>query len=116
MLKVFSALLGVMLVFSNVAAAKYKAPEGIKSQGTKKSAYIFYNQDKDKDGKLTLEEYKNQVMTKDVEQHIRYLKKKGVYKTPEEEFKEMDEDGDGQISQEELARYYDRQSRELKEK
>ena len=47
------ALLSGVLLFGAVCEAKYKAPEGVRSQGTKKSTYIFHNQDADGDGKLT---------------------------------------------------------------
>ena len=98
------------------AQAKYKTPADVKSVGTKTSNYIFYNQDVDKDGKLTLEEFKNQRMTKDVEQKNRLLKKKGLYKSPEEQFKIMDEDGDGKISPEDLSKYLDEQRKALNSK
>lgn len=110
------ALLSGLLLFGAVCEAKYKAPEGVRSQGTKKSTYIFHNQDADGDGKLTLEEFKNQNETRDVKQENRFLKKKGLYKTPEEQFKEMDVDNDGKITPEDLAKFYDNQSKELKKR
>ena len=51
--------MGFVLATSTLAQAKYKVPDDVKSFGTKKSNYVFYNQDADKDGKLTLEEFKN---------------------------------------------------------
>lgn len=95
------------------AVAKYKAPADVKTRGTKVSSYMFYNQDADGDGQLTLEEFKNQRLTKDVEQRNRALRKKGLYKTPEEQFKIMDEDGDGKISQSDLAKYLDKQNADI---
>ncbi len=103
-------------VLSSAVQAKYVAPADVKSRGTKVSNYMFYNQDADKDGKLTLEEFKSQRMTRDVEQKNRLLKKKGLYKSPEEQFKLMDEDGDGKISPEDLAKYLDEQNRALNSK
>ena len=109
MLKFLVAVLSLWMLLSAVAEAKYKAPADVKSRGTKVSAYMFQNQDADGDGKLTLEEFKNQRMTKDVEQRNRYLRKKGAYRTPEEQFKAMDADDDGKITQEDLAKFLDAQ-------
>ena len=105
--------MGFVLAASTMAQAKYKVPDDVKSVGTKKSNYVFYNQDADKDGKLTLEEFKNQVETRDVKQRNRYLKKKGLYLSPEEQFKAMDTDNDGKITPEDLAKFYDEQSAKM---
>ena len=51
-----------------------------------------------------------------MKQENRFLKKKGLYKTPEEQFKEMDVDKDGKITPEDLAKFYDNQSKELKKR
>ncbi len=109
MKKLFVLGLVILGLAAAAAEAKYVAPKDVKSRGTKVSAYMFYNQDADGDGQLTLEEFKNQRMTKDVEQRNRYLRKKGVYKTPEEQFKAMDTDKDGKITPEDLARFLDTQ-------
>ncbi len=109
MKKVWLCGMGFLMAASTVVQAKYVAPADVKTRGTKTSAYMFSQQDADGDGKLTLEEFKNQRETRDVKERNRYLKKKGVYKSPEEQFKEMDEDGDGKISQEDLAKYLDKQ-------
>ncbi len=115
-MKYLVCLFLVLSMWAFPVGAKYKTPADVKSVGTKTSNYIFYNQDADKDGMLTLEEFKNQRITKDVEQKNRLLKKKGLYKTPEEQFKIMDEDGDGKISPEDLSKYLDQQRKALNSK
>ncbi len=108
--------MGFILAGMSLSEAKYRAPADVKSQGTKTSRYMFYNQDKDKDGKLTLEEFKNQAQTRDVKQNNRYLKKKGLYLPPEKQFEIMDEDKDGKITPEDLAKFLDEQRAKLDKK
>lgn len=107
--KVWLCGMGFMMAGAALAEAKYVAPADVKSRGTKVSEYMFYNQDADKDGKMTLEEFKNQAQTRDVKQHNRALKKKGLYMTPEKQFEVMDTDKDGKITPEELAKFLDEQ-------
>lgn len=113
MKKVWLCGMGFLLMGATAIEAKYVAPDNVKSRGTKVSGYMMKNQDGDGDGKLTLEEFKNHTMTKDMKQNIRQQKKKGVYKTPEEQFKIMDEDGDGKITAEDLAKFLDKQREEM---
>jgi len=65
--------------------------------------------DTNKDGFLTFEEYdkrKNRPMTLNDKKNIRQAKKKGYYKTNEQRFKEIDVEGKGKITLEDLERYY----------
>lgn len=61
-----------------------------------------------KDGQLTVEDYVSQAApkTRDDEKKVRQAQKKGTYKSPQEEFAEMDYNQDGLVSQLELQRYY----------
>ena len=45
------------------------------------------------------------LLSREDRRDIRQLQKAGKYKSPEEEFKLMDEDGDGFVSREEMAKY-----------
>ncbi len=98
-------LAGLMCLFALAVQAKYKTPEGIRTQNDKNADYMFSYMDKDGDGKLTLDEYKSKVVTRDVERQIRKDKKEGTYKTPAEEFAIMDTDKDGYITPADLSGY-----------
>ncbi len=65
--------------------------------------------DKDRDGYLTLDEYKmrgNRRMSRSDRTNEKVAKRKKYYKSPEVRFKEMDSDNDGKISLRDMEAYY----------
>ena len=111
-MKNWVVLAGVLLL-SGQAWGKYTFPEGmnVKSRSEEIASYQMQEYDKDKDGKLSLEEYERRFenLTREDRRNIRRNKKKGTYKTPEEQFKEMDKDGDGLVDEQERAEYINNQ-------
>jgi len=105
-------LLGVFLLFCGTAEALYTRPMGVKSQSDWNAEYMFRYLDKDKDGRLSLDEYKQKNMTQDVKQFESLDKSMGIYRTPEEEFKMMDLAGTGYISVGDLSYYLSHHQRE----
>ncbi len=59
---------------------------------------------------FTLSDFKNLKLSRREEKEIRAARKEGTYKTPEEQFKEMDTDRNGKVNREELEAYYTRQA------
>lgn len=64
----------------------------------------------DDDKEFTLSDLKNLKLSRREEKEIRAAKKNGTYKTPEEQFKEMDTNRDGKVNGAELQEYYARQA------
>ena len=71
------------------------------------AAYQMREYDKNDDGQLSLEEYESRFenLTREDRRNIRRNKKNGTYKTPEEQFKEMDKNNDGFVDEQERAEY-----------
>ena len=62
------------------------------------------------DGKITLEDYKNLKLSRWEEKKARQDKKEGKYKTPEEQFLEMDENRDGWVDRDEMREFFAREA------
>lgn len=65
--------------------------------------------DTDKDGFLTLDEFKKRnkrAVSRGDRRNLRAARKGGYYKTDEERFKEMDKEGTGKITVRDLEAYY----------
>ena len=62
------------------------------------------------DKEFTLSDLKNMKLSRREEKEIRAAKKNGTYKTPEEQFKEMDTNRDGKVNSAELQEYYARRA------
>lgn len=104
-------LLLVLMIslFSFGANAKYKAPEGSFNSFKNEADYVANRniRELNKDGVdgLTLQEFKSRKITRDEEKAIRKQKKEGKYISPDEQFKKMDADEDGVLSEEEMGKY-----------
>lgn len=98
----------LLVLFSFVEVeAKYSYPEGAVTTTERKVNRRIRNYDADKDGELSLEEYQNfrKVRTRDDRRMERRAKKKGVYVSPDEVFKQMDINKDGMVTKEEMMEY-----------
>lgn len=106
--------LSLLIGFSGLALAKYTAPEGIVSRSDKIANWQVNELDADKDGKLTVDEYKQKTenYSREERRNVRKAKKEGKYMTPEEQFKAMDKDKDGKVSNEEMAEFVKKQREE----
>ena len=109
----FWSLLIVGLLWCENVSAKYTFPEGanVKTRSEEIAAYQMREYDKDKDGLLSLEEFEARFdkLTREDRRNIRRNKKNGTYKTPEEQFKEMDKNKDGVVDGTERAEYIRKQ-------
>ena len=109
----FWSVLVVSLLLCGSVGAKYTFPEGanVKTRSEEIAAYQMREYDKDKDGLLSLEEFEARFdnLTREDRRNIRRNKKKGTYKTPEEQFKEMDKNKDGFVDGAERAEYIRKQ-------
>ena len=109
----FWCIVCIGLLWCGEMCAKYTFPEGmpVQSRSEEIAAYQLREYDKDNDGKLSLEEFENRFdnLTREDRRNIRRNKKKGIYKTPEEQFKEMDKNGDGLVDEQERAEYIRKQ-------
>lgn len=103
-MKKIVALLFLML-FIGVAEAKYNAPEGIVSRSDKIANWQMNELDANKDGKLSVDEFKRKAENygRDERRNVRRAKKEGFYMSPEQQFKAADTDKDGFLSDAELA-------------
>ena len=61
-------------------------------------------------GAFTLSDFENLKLSRREEKEIRAAKKNGTYKSPEEQFREMDTNRDGKVDRGELLVYYARQA------
>lgn len=106
-MKLFLVLMISLFAFGS--NARYNAPEGSFNSFKNESDYVANRnmRELNKDGKdgLSLQEFKNRKITRDEERAIRSQKKEGKYISPEEQFKKMDGDGDGVLSELEMAKY-----------
>lgn len=97
-----------LFAFVSVAEAKYNPPEGnYPSVGAIESNMRFKNMRVKNEKGMTLQQYKSQKQTREDRKNERRDREDGVYKTPEERFKEMDADEDGFVTKEEMAGYID---------
>lgn len=107
-MKSWMVLAGIVLL-SGQALGKYTFPEGmsVKTRSEEIASYQMREYDKNQDGQLSLEEYESRFdnLTREDRRNIRRNKKKGTYKTPEEQFKEMDKNNDGFVDEQERAEY-----------
>ena len=94
--------------------AKYVAPEGIKSRSDKITSWQINELDEDGDGKLSLDEFKRKTENYGREERRNVLRaqKEGFYMSPEDQFKAMDKNKDGKISDEEMADFVKEQREE----
>ena len=95
----------IVLLIASQVSAKYNQPTDVKTASDKRTNYLIKTYGVEEPGKITLDEYKNRDLSREDRRDIRQLQKAGKYKSPEEEFKLMDEDGDGFVSREEMAKY-----------
>jgi len=94
-------------VLSSPATAKYNPPEGSLMRYQKVAIYEMERLDKDKDGKLSREEFgakaKNPSRTE--RRNIRKAKKDGTYMSPTAQFETMDTNKDGYITLDEFLAF-----------
>lgn len=106
-------LIGVGLVLSGIAEAKYNFPEGanVKSRSEEIATYQMKELDADGDGTLSREEFEKrfETLSREDRRNIRRAKKEGTYMTPEEQFKAMDTNKDGVVSMSERAAFIKQQ-------
>lgn len=98
-----------LLCFSGACAAKYVKPEDTGTPATRLAKADMELCDVDKDGFLTLDEFKrkgSRQLTRTERRNEREAKKKRYYKTAEEMFKEIDTEGEGKITVNQLEAYY----------
>lgn len=100
-------ILSLIVGFSGVAGAKYEAPEGIRTRSDKISTWQRNELDTNGDGKLSLEEFKEkkQDYSREDRRNVRKAQNEGIYMTPEEQFKAMDVDKDGFVTEDEMATF-----------
>lgn len=105
-MKAAVVIFGLMLS-AGVIQAKYKYPEGATTTTERRVNRAIRNYDADQDGGLSLEEFqeKRKLRTRDDRRMERRARKNGTYLSPEEQFKLMDKDGDGNVTNEEMLEY-----------
>ncbi|MBO5442333.1 MAG: EF-hand domain-containing protein [Alphaproteobacteria bacterium] len=106
-MKLVSLLFLCLGLAVTAAEAKYNPPaEGkVRSRSQEIAAYQMREFDEDGDGVLTVEEYEKRFdkLTREDRRNLRRANKEGNYMSPEEQFKAMDTDEDGKVSEEERA-------------
>ncbi len=102
-------LLFAALTTSFGVCAKYNPPKDVPqvSHAQKIAIGEMNRLDKDRDGKLSQEEFgaKVKTYTRTEEKNLRRARKKGIYQSPDEQFKTMDKDEDGFLTFQELSAY-----------
>lgn len=103
-------ILLILLFFVGIVAegdAKYKYPEGAITRTERRINRMLRRYDSDGDGSLTLEDYERYREPRTLEERRleRRAIKKGTYVSPLDAFLEMDTDGDGEISKDEMLEY-----------
>lgn len=89
------------------AEAKYNPPEGSLLRYQKVAIYEMERLDKDKDGKLSREEFgaKAAKLSRTDRRNIRKAKKNGSYMSPSEQFEAMDKNNDDYITLDEFISF-----------
>ena len=110
MRKLFLFSLAMLFLGAIVADAKYKYPEGATTATERRiNRRLKHYGQEDEEGVnvMTLEEYQEfrRPRTVDDRRQEQWAKKRGNYVSPEEAFKEMDKDGDGKITAEDMMEY-----------
>ena len=99
----------ILLGMAGVAETKYVYPNDNQEKRSSEeiAEYQMKEYDKDGDGALSLEEFEKRFekLTREDRRNIRRNKKNGTYQTPEEQFKAMDKNNDGLVSEKERADY-----------
>lgn len=108
----FLSALSVLLVSTSVVA-KFNPPEGYVPYSRRQAMTQIGRLDVDKDGRLTKEEFveKAKHYGSIDKQNVHRAKKRGYYKTPEEQFKGADKDNNGFVDMQELSQYIEDQSK-----
>lgn len=105
---IYAALLTAVMVPLAVQA-KYNPPKDVPqvSYAQKIAIGEMNRLDKDRDGKLSPEEFGAKVgtYTRTEEKNARRARKKGIYQSPTEQFKAADTDEDGFLTFQELSAY-----------
>ncbi len=105
-MKTIVIILGLLVCIGS-AEAKYKYPEGATTTTERRVNRAMRNYDTDQDGGLSLDEFqeKRKLRTREDRRIERKARKSGSYLSPEEQFKLMDKDGDGTVTNEEMLEY-----------
>ncbi|MFV0626949.1 MAG: hypothetical protein ACK5N8_06350 [Alphaproteobacteria bacterium] len=106
MKKFLLAVFLVTLLFASPVVAKFNPPkEGYRKVSDKMTDGYFRQYNTSEDGKMTLEQFQARDINRQDRRSMRKDQKSGIYQTDEEKFKEMDEDGDGFVTKEEMNKY-----------
>ena len=97
------------LILATTANARYKYPDDVPSPYERQAIRLIEVRDKNRDSKLSPEEYSTFSSTRYEQNEIKRSKEKGTYIEPSNEFKLIDADEDGYLSLEEIAEYYRKQ-------
>jgi len=98
-------VLGTFFCFD--VTAKYVYPEGSTTTTERRVNRRMKRYDTDSNEELSLKEYENyrEPRTRDERRMERRAKKKGTYVSPEDAFKQMDKNGDGEVTRDEMLEY-----------
>lgn len=100
-------LLAMSFIVSDVCEAKYTYPKDVPTGTERMVNRRMRNYDKDGTEGMSLEEYQDYRKTRTYyeRQQERRAKRDGSYVSPEDAFKQMDADGDGVVSRDEMLSY-----------